>query len=72
MEARMTLPEPEVPGHISFSSLTTFTDCNYKWYLTRVEQVPEAKAYALPAGSAFHHACDVYDLDLLAKQEPPF
>ena len=66
------LPEPEKPGHISFSSLNTFTSCNYQWLLTRVEKVPEAKSFALPAGSAFHHGCDVYDLEVISKQEVPF
>ena len=56
----------------SFSGLSTAAECGEKFRLTRIEQVPEQKSFAMFAGTAFHSACDIIDTLLLQDEVPPF
>lgn len=51
----------KLPAHISYSSLTTWIDCGWKYYLSRVQQVEEEPAWYYIGGSALHKATEVYD-----------
>lgn len=54
----------ELPAHISYSALTTYLDCGWKYYLTRIVQVDEQPAWYLVGGSAVHAATEAYDKEL--------
>jgi len=56
----------------SFSGLSTAAECSEKFRLTRIEQVPEQKSFAMFAGTAFHSAADIIDTLLLQDEIPPF
>lgn len=47
--------------HISYSALSTYTDCGHKYYLTRVKNLPETPAWYLVGGSAVHEASELFD-----------
>jgi ATP-dependent helicase/DNAse subunit B len=51
-----------LPEHISYSAFTTFIDCGYQYYLTRLLQVEEAPSVWSVGGSAFHRATEMWDL----------
>ena len=53
----------DLPQHISYSSLTTWQECGWKYYLTKVEKVQEAHAVWFTGGTAVHKATEVYDLE---------
>lgn len=59
----------DLPVHISYSSLTTWLDCGWKYYLTRIEKVEERPTWYLVGGSAVHTATEQYDLELFAKEQ---
>jgi len=50
-----------VPEHTSYSSLTTWLSCGYKYYLSRIVQVEEQPSTWAIGGSAVHRATEVYD-----------
>jgi len=58
----------ELPAHISYSALTTYLDCGWKYYLTRIVKVAERPAWYFVGGSAVHTATEVYDRELYAKE----
>lgn len=61
------------PEYLSYSSFSTFLDCGWKWYLTRVMKVEEQPAVWLPAGTAIHSAADAIDHAIFKRdQEVPF
>ena len=51
----------ELPQHISYSSLTTWQECGWKYYLQKVEGVQEGHAVWFTGGSAVHKATEDYD-----------
>ena len=53
----------QLPVHVSYSSLSTWQDCGWKYYLTKVEEVPEKHAVWFTGGTAVHKATEVYDRD---------
>jgi len=53
----------ELPAHVSYSALTTYLDCGWKYYLTRVEKLIEEPTWYLAGGSAVHTATEMYDLE---------
>lgn len=57
----------EIPAYMSYSSFTTFIECGWKFYLTRVEKIEEPPAYWFAGGSAVHAAADAIDHGLLAE-----
>jgi hypothetical protein len=52
-----------LPEHISYSSLSTYQECGWKYYLTKVEKHTEGHAVWFTGGSAVHKATEVYDLE---------
>ena len=55
----------ELPNHISYSSLSTWQECGWKYYLTKVEGAQEAHAVWFTGGTAVHKATELWD-----KQTP--
>lgn len=51
----------ELPRKRSYSQLTSFTECSYRYYLQRVRKVPAAQAAWFPGGTAFHASSEVLD-----------
>ncbi len=51
----------KLPEHISYSSFTTWQDCGWKYYLTKVEGIQEGHAVWFTGGSALHLATEYYD-----------
>ena len=51
----------ELPKHISYSSFNTWLECNWKYYLTKIQEVPEKHAVWFTGGSAVHKATELYD-----------
>lgn len=47
--------------HLSFSSLSTYSDCSERFYLERVASVPQQQGWWLPAGTALHTATEWLD-----------
>ena len=58
----------DLPPHISYSALTTYLDCGWKYYLTRIEKVTERPTWYLCGGSAVHTATEYYDKELFEKE----
>jgi putative RecB family exonuclease len=50
----------------SYSQLTSFAECSYRYYLTRRRKVPTQQAVWFPAGTAFHKATERLDRDMFA------
>jgi hypothetical protein len=55
----------KLPEHISYSSFSTWLDCGWKYYLTKVEGASEKHAVWFTGGSAVHKATERWDLDQL-------
>ena len=53
----------ELPKHISYSSFSTWQECGWKYYLTKVEGASEPHAVWFTGGTAVHKATEVYDLE---------
>jgi len=53
----------QLPEHVSYSSLNTWQECGWRYYLTKVEEVPEKHAVWFTGGTAVHKATEVYDRD---------
>jgi hypothetical protein len=51
----------ELPEHVSYSSFTTWLECGFKYYLSRVVETPGQASWWLVGGSAVHTASEVYD-----------
>jgi len=47
--------------YLSFSSLSTYSDCSERFYLERVASVPQEQGWWLPAGTALHTATEWLD-----------
>lgn len=58
----------DLPPHVSYSALTTYLDCGWKYYLTRVERVKERPTWYLVGGSAVHTATEYYDKELFESE----
>ena len=58
----------ELPAHVSYSALTTYLDCGWKYYLTRVEKLVEHPTWYFCGGSAVHTATELYDNELFATE----
>jgi len=51
----------ELPEHVSYSAFTTWLDCGFKYYLSRVVQESGSASWWLAGGSAVHTASEVFD-----------
>lgn len=47
--------------HLSHSAVEEYNRCPYRFYLHRIERVPQRQILAGPAGSAFHQMTEDYD-----------
>lgn len=65
----ITINGYQLPPHISYSALSTYGDCGYRYYLTRVVDVPEHPAWFLIGGNAVHKATEMYDLWSVQAQD---
>lgn len=59
----------DLPTHVSYSSLTTYLDCGWKYYLTRIKKVKEQSAWYLVGGSAVHLATELHDKRLWEQEK---
>lgn len=58
----MVISEPaELPVHASYSSLSSYLDCGWRYYLERVAKIPESPAWYFIGGSAVHSATEAFD-----------
>lgn len=51
----------DLPSHVSYSQLTTWLDCGWKYYLSRLVQIPEDGSWWLVGGSSVHEATEAFD-----------
>ena len=51
----------EIPAHISYSQITTWLDCGWKYYLSRIENQQETGSWWLVGGSSVHEATEAVD-----------
>lgn len=56
-----------LPEHISYSAMTTYLLCGWQYYLGRVLGLKEEESVWAVGGSAFHKACERFDLGEFAK-----
>ena len=52
----------KIPEHVSYSAFTTWLECGYLYFLSRVVEVPEQPAIWNLGGSAVHKATELYDM----------
>ena len=57
----MTLEEKTGKGYISHSAMSTWLNCGWSFYLTRIQKVPENPSYWLVGGKSLHEATEIYD-----------
>lgn len=50
-----------LPEHVSYSSLTEWLSCGWRYYMSRVLQEKELPAWWFYGGSAVHAATEEYD-----------
>lgn len=55
----------EIPEHVSYSSLTTWLNCGWQYYMSRVQKIGEQPAWWFYGGSAVHAATEKYDRETL-------
>ena len=53
----------DLPEHVSYSAFTTYVDCGFQYYLTRLLMIPEKPSVWSVGGSAFHRATELWDLE---------
>jgi hypothetical protein len=58
----------ELPTHVSYSAFTTWLDCGFKYYLSRIEKQTGTASWWLVGGSSVHEASEVFDHEYF-KQE---
>ena len=63
----VSLTEPSVKPHLSFSAINDAARCGKLYQLKRVLALPEAPGYAPLAGRAVHSATEAYDRMLYAE-----
>ena len=55
----------ELPGHVSYSQVSTYIKCGEQFRLERLAKAPQAPAWALLGGSAVHTASEEWDFAYL-------
>ena len=48
--------------YVSHSAMTTWLNCGWNYYLSRIQNVPENPSYWLVGGKSVHTASEIYDL----------
>lgn len=59
----------ELPVHVSHSQITTWLTCGWKYYLSKVEELPESGSWWLVGGSSVHEATETIDRALCNLDE---
>jgi putative RecB family exonuclease len=57
----MTLEQKTGKPYISHSAMSTWLNCGWSYYLTRIQNVPQNPSYWLVGGKAVHEATEIYD-----------
>jgi hypothetical protein len=52
----------KLPEHVSYSAFTTWLECGWLYFLSRMANTPEKPAIWNLGGSAVHKATELYDL----------
>jgi hypothetical protein len=52
----------KIPEHVSYSAFTTWLECGWLYFLSRIVDTPETPAIWNLGGSAVHKATELYDL----------
>ena len=55
------IDDHQLPEHVSYSSLTEWLSCGWKYYLSRVQKIQELPAWWFYGGSAVHKATEEWD-----------
>ena len=55
------IDDHNLPIHVSYSSLTEWLSCGWKYYLSRVQKIAELPAWWFYGGSAVHKATEEWD-----------
>ena len=58
----------ELPSYVSYSGLSTWLQCGYQYFLTRMVDVDEVPAWYLIGGNAVHKATEDYDKQLFERE----
>jgi len=66
----MSLENKTGKAYVSHSAMTTWLNCGWNFYLTRVQSVPESPSYWLVGGKSLHTATELYDA--LPSLDSPF
>jgi putative RecB family exonuclease len=57
----MTLEEKTGKNYISHSAMSTWLNCGWSYYLSRIQKVPENPSYWLVGGKSVHECTEWYD-----------
>lgn len=57
----MTLEEKTGKNYISHSAMSTWLNCGWSFYLTRIQKVQENPSYWLVGGKSLHEGTEIYD-----------
>lgn len=57
----MTLEEKTGKNYISHSAMSTWLNCGWSFYLTRVQKIQENPSYWLVGGKSLHEGTEIYD-----------
>ncbi len=57
----MTLEEKTGKNYISHSAMSTWLNCGWSYYLSRIQKVPENPSYWLVGGKSLHEGTEIYD-----------
>jgi putative RecB family exonuclease len=57
----MTLEEKTGKNYISHSAMSTWLNCGWSFYLTRIQKIQENPSYWLVGGKSLHEGTEIYD-----------
>ena len=57
-------------NYVSHSAISTWLNCGWQYYLSRIHHVDEAPSYWLVGGKAVHECTEEYDLSVLPTYNP--
>lgn len=60
----MTLESKTGKNYISHSAMTTWLNCGWQFYLSRIVKVPENPSHWLAGGKAVHECTEIYDIEI--------
>ena len=57
------MTKDHVPGHFSYSSLSSYMQCGQRYFLEKIARVPEVPSWWFVGGRAVHEVTELYDVD---------